>query len=177
MQPISYLFRPFMRKPSPYRHLRTQFYFWRGVDMRRIWADNEGMFRTKDDMKALRRGKGANIRQFADLLGVSQSTVKRWEADGVPEHSDTRTREAIIRAERDVPPNPKLATARERIAGALPDLPDADLAEILADVKRRQLAALSREFGQGEAEPDPDAVQDRARRSADNDGPNQANAG
>ena len=166
-----------MRKPSPYHHLRTQFYFQTGVDMGRVWADNKSMFRTKDKMKELRRGKGSNIRQFADLLGVSQSTVKRWEADGVPEHADTRTREAIICAERDVPPDPKLATARERIAGALPDLSDADLAEILSDVKRRQLAALNREFGQGEAEPDPDAVQDRARRTADNGGPNQANAG
>ena len=166
-----------MRKPSPYNHLRTQFYFQTGVDMGRVWADNKSMFRTKDKMKELRRGKGSNIRQFADLLGVSQSTVKRWEADGVPEHADTRTREAIICAERDVPPDPKLATARERIAGALPDLGHDDLAALLAEVKRRQLAALNREFGPSEAEPDPDAVQDRARRSADNGGPNQANAG
>ena len=145
--------------------------------MRQVWADNACMFRSASSMKELRRGKRSNIRQFAESLGVSQSTVKRWEADGVPKHADTRTREAIIRAERDVPPDPRLATARERISGALPDLSDADLVEILADVKRRQLAALSREFGQGVAEPDPESVQGRAQRSADSGEPNQANAG
>jgi len=145
--------------------------------MSRVWADNVCMFRSASDMKELRRGKGLNIRQFAECLGIAQSTVKRWEADGVPEHADTRTREAITRAERDVPPDPRLATARERIAGALPDLSDADLVEILSDVKRRQLAALNREFGQDATEPDPDAVQDRARRSADSGEPNQVNAG
>ena len=135
------------------------------------------MKRSPERVKQVLSFYGLKQDGFAKACDFSVATAGRWVREGIPDSADDSHFAAFVKLEEKLPPDPQDAIVRARIAGALPDLPHADLAALLADVKRRQLAALSREFGQGEAEPDPDAVQDRARRSADNDGPNQANAG
>lgn len=39
------------------------------------------MFLTGKDISKIRQARGLTLKQFADLLGVTEAAVSRWEAD------------------------------------------------------------------------------------------------
>lgn len=105
------------------------------------------MKRSPERVKQVLSFYGLKQDGFAKACGFSTSTAGRWVREGIPDNAEDNHLAAFVELEEKLPPDPQDAIVRDRIAGALPDLPHADLAAILADVKRRQLAALSREFG------------------------------
>lgn len=137
---------------------------------------NDGMFRTADDVRAVRHHHGMTQRAFAEAVGVSHGTVARWEREGIPHGADQRTVDSFLAIEGKPEPPPDGVSVRDRIAGALADLGDQDLADLLADVKRRQLAALRAEFELG-AEADARAAHAAAQAPDGNGKRSRANGG
>jgi transcriptional regulator with XRE-family HTH domain len=137
-------------------------------------------FRTAEQVRRVTAHLGLTQEGLAGACKISVTTAGRWEREGISGSSSQANMDTFGDLEQQTPYGKPLSSdsqTRDRIAGALHDLGHDDLAALLQEVKRRQLAALSREFGQGVAEPDPESVQGRAQRSADSGEPNQANAG
>lgn len=133
------------------------------------------MFRTADHVKKLRNVSGAGLEDFAKLLGVAVSTVQLWEKEGMSDSTHVRNKNAVLEYEEALS-RPNTQEMRARISGALVDLPSDDLAALLADVKRRQLAALRREL-ETSTLADPESVADDAQSYADSGSPSQQIAG
>ena len=146
-----------------------------------ITWDNRGMlFRTPEKVKQLRSLLGMNQDAFAAAIGVSLTTAGRWDREGISSAAPQENLDRYLELEAALPPSEIDSRADEimrgRIAGALPDLPHNDLADLLADVKRRQLAALRAEFELG-AEADARAAHAAAQAPDGNGKRSRANGG